>query len=147
MDTRIITKFIIRKQVHDVFEAIVDPVKIGNFWFSSSSERWGKGKMVTLRYEEYDAEGVINILEYEEDMKIVFLWGSEHGDETIVTIKLEEMEDKSTVIEINEAGLKEDDPDIVHKMVGQKEGWVYMLACLKSYLENGVNNMRASLVH
>lgn len=53
----------------------------------------------------------------------------------------------STIIEVKESGLKEDDPQIVNKMMGEKEGLVYMLSCLKAYLENGVTNSRASLIH
>jgi len=34
-----LTKIKILKPVNDVFEAFVDPKIIGNFWFSSSSER------------------------------------------------------------------------------------------------------------
>jgi uncharacterized protein YndB with AHSA1/START domain len=147
MDTQVTTKFKILKPVNEVFEAIVDPVKIGNFWFSSSSERWEQGKTVTLRYDEYNAEGVINVLEVEKDKKIVFSWGGEHDEETVVTIALKELDNTSTIIEVNESGLKEDDPEIVNKMLGQKEGWVYTLTCLKGYLENGINNLRASLIH
>lgn len=147
MNTQIITKFKILKSANEVFEAIVDPVKIGNFWFSSSSERWEQGKTITLRYDEYEAEGIINVLEVEESKKIVFSWGGEHGEETVVTITLEELDNLTTIIEINESGLKEDDPEIINKMMGQKEGWVYMLSCLKGYLENGANNLRASLIH
>lgn len=51
------------------------------------------------------------------------------------------------MIEITESGFKEDDPDLVAKLLGQKEGWVYMLSCLKAYLENGVKDLRASLIH
>ena len=69
------------------------------------------------------------------------------GGETVVTITLKELDATSTIIEVNETGLKEDDPEIVNKMMGQKEGWVYMLTCLKGYLENGVTNLRASLIH
>lgn len=130
-----------------MFEAIVDPVKIGNFWFSSSSERWEQGKSITLRYDEYEAEGVINVLEAEENKKIVFSWGGESDEETVVTITLKELDNTSTIIEVNESGLNEDDPEIVNKMLGQKEGWVYMLTCLKGYLENGVSDLRASLIH
>ena len=50
-------------------------------------------------------------------------------------------------IEVNESDLKEDDPEKVNKMIGQKEGWVYTLTCLKGYLENDVNTLRASLIH
>ncbi|MCM2534576.1 SRPBCC family protein [Neobacillus pocheonensis] len=145
MNTQVTTKLKINKPANEVFEAIVDPSKIGNFWFSSSSERWEQGKTVTLRYDEYNAEGAINVLEVENNKKIVFSWGG-YGQKTVVTITLKEA-DTSTIIEVNESGLKEDDPEIVAKMIGQKEGWVYTLTCLKGYMENGINTLRASLIH
>ncbi len=147
LDTQVTTKFKILKPTNEVFEAIVDPVKIGNFWFSSSSERWEQGKSVTLRYDEYEAEGVINVLEAEESKKIVFSWGAEHGEETVVTITLQELDNIRTIIEVTESGLREDDPEIVNKMMGQKEGCVYMLSSLKGYLEYAVKNLSAPLIH
>ncbi|MEK5104547.1 SRPBCC family protein [Cytobacillus sp. FSL M8-0252] len=147
MDTQVTTKFKIYKQTNEVFEAIVDPFKIGNFWFSSSSERWEQGKTITLRYDEYEAEGIIHVLEIEKNKKIVFSWGGESDEETVVIITLKELDNARTIIEVNESGLNEDDPEIVNKMLGQKEGWVYMLTCLKCYLENGVSDLRASLIH
>ncbi|MCM3388291.1 SRPBCC domain-containing protein [Ureibacillus chungkukjangi] len=147
MDTQITTKLEIRKSAGEVFEAIVDPMEIGNYWFSSSSERWEEGKAITLSYDEYEAEGVINILEIEENKKITFSWGEEAGEGTIVTITLNEVNPETTVIEVKETGLKESDPEVVNKMLGQKEGWVYTLTCLKAYLENGITGLRASLIH
>ncbi|PYF08411.1 SRPBCC domain-containing protein [Ureibacillus chungkukjangi] len=147
MDTQITTKLEIRKSAGEVFEAIVDPMKIGNYWFSSSSERWEEGKAITLCYVEYEAEGVINILEIEENKKITFSWGEEAGEGTIVTITLNEVNPETTVIEVKETGLKESDPEVVNKMLGQKEGWVYTLTCLKAYLENEITGLRASLIH
>ncbi|MCM3671771.1 SRPBCC family protein [Mesobacillus maritimus] len=147
MDTQVTTKFKIHKPTNEVFEAIVDPEKIGKFWFSSSSERWEQGKSVILRYDEYEAEGTIHVLEVEENKKIMFSWGGESDEETVVTITLKELGNASTIIEVNESGFNEDDPEIVNKMLGQKEGWVYMLTCLKGYLENDVSNLRASLIH
>ncbi|MGG6312603.1 hypothetical protein [Paenibacillus macerans] len=44
-----LTKMKISSPAHDVFEAFVDPHKIGHIWFSSSSERWEAGKRITLR--------------------------------------------------------------------------------------------------
>ena len=130
MDNQVSTKLKIRKPTSEVFEAIVDPVKIGNYWFSSSSERWEQGKSVTLRYDEYEAEGIINILEVEENKKIVFSWGEESNEKTVVTILLKELDHVNTIIEVNETGFNENNPEIVNKMLGQKEGWVYMLTCL-----------------
>lgn len=147
MNTEVTAKMKIHKPSNVVFEAIVDPKKIGNFWFSSSSERWEQGKKVILRYDEYKAEGVINVLELRENKKIVYSWGEEHNEATIVTIILNESDNGSTIIEVSESGLREEDPEVVNKMMGQKEGWVYMLSCLKCYVEHDINTIRASLIH
>jgi len=147
METVVTTKLKIKKPINEVFEAFVDPVKIGNFWFSSSSERWKEGKLITLRYDEYGAEGTIKVLEVERNKRIVFSWGAESNEETIVIITLKELEQVGTIIEVSESGFNEEDTEIVSKMLGQKEGWVYTLTCLKAYLENGVRNLRASLIH
>lgn len=75
MDSQVITKIKILKPANEVFEAIVDPEKIGNFWFSRSSERWVQDRTVTLRYDEYNAQGDIKVLEVKENKKIAFSWG------------------------------------------------------------------------
>lgn len=136
----------INKPANEVFEAFVDPAKIGNYWFSSSSERWEKGKKILLRYDEYGAEGFINIIELQENKQINFSWG-EQNDETVVTITLDVLDENSTIVKVSESGFKAEDPDIVTKMLGQKEGWIYMLSCLKGYLEHDIKDLRASLVH
>jgi len=136
-----VTKMNISKQAHDVFEAFVDPSKIGNFWFSSSSERWEAGETITLKYDEYNAQVEIEIVEIEDDYKIVFIGGEDHR----VTITLQPLNDESTVVEVVEEGFSEEDEQVIAKMLDNKEGWVYMLTCLKGYLEHGVS-LRASLV-
>ncbi|WP_155593895.1 SRPBCC family protein [Lysinibacillus cavernae] len=146
INTDVSTTLKINKPAQKVFEAIISPVEIGHYWFSSSSERWGEGKRITLKYDEYQAEGVITVLEMEANKKIVFAWGEEHGEVTMVTITLEESQSE-TIIKVVESGLNAHDPEIVAKMMGQKEGWVYTLTCLKGYLENGISSLRASLIH
>lgn len=141
MNTAITTKMRIYKPASEVFEAIVDPKKMGGYWFSSGTERVEQGKTITWKYEEYGAQGVIHVVEVQENEKIVFNWG-----ETTVTMTFHE-EDGNTIIQVTESGMKADDPDLVAKMLGQKEGWVYMLTCLKGYMENGIMTLRASLVH
>jgi uncharacterized protein YndB with AHSA1/START domain len=135
------TKLKILKPSNEVFEAFVDPSKIGKFWFSSSSERWEQGKTVTLRYDEYNAQGDIEVMEVDINKKIVFQWGEGH----IVTITLKELDNSSTIIEVNEEGFNENDGEAISELIDNKEGWVYMLTCLKGYLEYGVN-LRAALV-
>jgi len=137
-----LTKLKIEKPANEVFEVIVDPVKIGGFWFSSSSERWAEGKVITLRYDEYNAEGKIEIVKVEENRKIVF----RDFDEHVVTITLEEQNTLSTIIEVIEEGFDENDPELIEKLIDNKEGWVYALTCLKAYLEFDVTKLRAALV-
>ncbi|WP_284141042.1 SRPBCC domain-containing protein [Virgibacillus sp. LDC-1] len=146
MDTQVTTEIKILSPAPEVFEAFVDPDKIGGFWFSSSSERWEQGKTITIRYDEFETEGLIKVLEVEKNRKIVFSWGFEENDERDVTISLKELDNTSTIIEVIESGFKEEDPQIVDKMIGQKGGWVYALTCLKGYLENGATNLRASIL-
>lgn len=140
-----LTKFNILKPANEVFEAFVDPSKIGNFWFSSSSARWEKGKTVTLRYVEYDAQVDIVVMDIEINKKIVFQWG-DHGEEHIVTISLRDYGDSGTLIEVNEEGFEENEDELLSQLIDNKEGWVYMLTCLKGYLEFGVTHLRTGLV-
>jgi uncharacterized protein YndB with AHSA1/START domain len=137
-----ITKFKILKPANEVFEAFVDPSKIKNFWFSSSSERWEQGKVITLEYDLFDAQLNIEIVEIEENRKIAFKWGA-NGEGHIVRILLNNLDHESTIIEVIEEGFKEDDVD---QLLDNKEGWVFMLSCLKGYLEFGVDKLREGLV-
>lgn len=131
----IITKMEITAPASTVFEAFVDPKEIGGFWFSSSSKRWEPGKNIVLRYDEYDAEVEIKVKEVTTNENIEFQW----GDKT-VTINFESYDDK-TLVTTRESSF---DPSEVERILGQKEGWVYMLSCLKAYIEHGVQ-IRAGL--
>jgi uncharacterized protein YndB with AHSA1/START domain len=137
-----LTKMKILKPANELFEAFVDPSKIGNFWFSSSSKRWEQGKTITLRYDEYDAEGDIKVIEIVVNKKIVFEWGEGH----LVTITLSESNNASTIIEVNEEGFNENNDQLISILLDNKEGWVYALTCLKGYLEFGITKLRAGLV-
>ena len=140
-----LTKMKIFKPANEVFEAFVDPSKIGNFWFSSSSERWEQGKTISVRYDEYNAQLDIEVLEIEVNKKIVFRWGA-NGKGHIVTITLNEIDHSITIIEVNEDGFIENDAELIPQLLDNKEGWVFMLTCLKGYLEFGVNQLRGGLV-
>ncbi|WP_082232863.1 SRPBCC domain-containing protein [Halobacillus massiliensis] len=136
-----LSKMRIHKSADKIFEAFVDPELIGNFWFSSSSERWEEGKTITLRYEEYEAQGDIDIIELQEHKKIVFKSEDNHK----VTINFVQEDGNSTIVEVNEEGFEGSNENLMNELLDNKEGWVYMLACLKGYMEYGIN-LRAALV-
>ena len=145
MEIQVNTKLKIAKPVNEVFEALVDPTQMANYWFSSGSGRLEQDKTITWRYEEYNAEVELTVVEIQDNKKIVFKWGAP-GDEHVVTITLNELDHRTTVIEVNEKGWNESDEDLINNLLGNKEGWVYMLTCLKAYLENGSKNLRAAIV-
>jgi len=145
MEIQVDTKLKIAKPVSEVFEALVNPTLMANYWFSSGSGRLEQGKTITWRYEEYNAEVELTVVEIQENKNIVFKWGAP-GDEHLVTITLNELDHTTTVIEVNEKGWNENDVDLISNLLGNKEGWVYMLTCLKAYLENGSSNLRAAIV-
>lgn len=143
-----VTKMRIAKPASEVFEAIVDPAKMSNYWFSSGSARLEAGETITWRYEEYGAVVDIKVLEVEENKKIVFAGGA-NGEGNVVTIQLHKELDTnhaSTIIEVTESGFDENDENLIALLLDNKEGWVYMLTSLKAYMEFGVTNLRASLV-
>src|SRR5437588_429079 len=107
-----LTKFKLLKPAKDVFEAFVDPSKIGNFWFSTSSERWEQGKTITLRFDEYNAQVDIKVMQIEPNEKIVYKWGPTE-EEHVVTISLKELDSSNTIIEVNEEGFKENDDELI----------------------------------
>ncbi len=98
-----------------------------------------------MEYDEYDARLDIVVLEVEINKKIVFQWGA-NGDGHIVTITLKDLDQSSTIIEVSEEGFSEDDDELISQLLDNKEGWVFMLTCLKGYLEFGVTKLRGGLV-
>ena len=141
----ITSKMKIHKPVSEVFTAFVNPDQMANYWFSSGSNRLEQGKDINWNYVEYGAEVVIHVVEVKENNKIFFSWG-EGEQATHVQISL--IEDESgTIVEVIESGFNENNPELVHQLLDQKGGWIYMLTCLKGYLENGTTSLRASLVH
>jgi uncharacterized protein YndB with AHSA1/START domain len=146
MISEITSKMRIDKSTSEVFEALVDPEKIRNYWFSNSSGRLEEGKKITWLYQEYNAELIIKVVEVEQDKRIVYKWG-EGEHETTVTFYLRKEQNGSTVLDVTESGFNTNDPEIVNILLGQKEGWMYMLTCLKGYLENGISTLRGSLIH
>jgi uncharacterized protein YndB with AHSA1/START domain len=98
-----------------------------------------------LRYDEYNAQLDIKVIEVKLNKKISYIWGPTE-EEHIVTITLKEQENSNTIIEINEDGFAENDDVLLDKLVDNKEGWVFMLSCLKGYLEFGVTNLRTGLM-
>jgi len=127
----------ILKPAHEVFEAIVDPSKMNNYFISTSTGRMESAKTITWSWEDYDASHEIKVKDVEKDKLISFTWEGS-GGECLVVIAIEPKGENQTLIKITESDWPADFEG-AKKCMGQVEGWTHFLCCLKAYLEYGVN--------
>ncbi len=140
MENRILeikTALQILKPVNEVFEAIVDPLKMSNYFISKSSGRMEEGSELKWRFPEFDMEFPVRVGKIESNKYISFFWDMDRI-ELKVEISLTPKANNSTLVNITEKSREDDDAGIKWLM-GNTEGWANFLACLKAYLEYGIN--------
>lgn len=127
----------VQKPVHEVFEAIVDPSKMINYFISKSSGRLEEGKKIIWEFPEFEMQCPVRTGKIENDKYISFYWDSD-GIELFVEMTLTSKNHSSTVVTITEKS-RENDEAGIKWLMGNTEGWANFLACLKAYLEYGIN--------
>jgi len=132
----------ILKPVSEVFEAIVDPKKMSNYFISKSTGRMEEGRQLKWRFPEFDMEFPIRVGKIERDKYISFYWDID-GIELLVEIMLSSGDSTGTIVTITEKSRKNDEAGI-RWLKGNTEGWANFLACLKAYLEFGINLRKAA---
>jgi len=131
------TELQILKPVKEVFEAIVDPLKMSNYFIAKGSGRMEEGKEIMWKFPEFDEEFPIRTGKIEKDKYISFYWDIDEK-ELFVEITLTLRKDNSTLVTITEKSMKNDEAGIKW-LKGNTAGWSNFLACLKAYLEYGIN--------
>ena len=127
----------IQKPVHEVFEAIVDPEILAKYFIMEGSARLEEGAIIRWQFPEFDYQFMIRVSRIKDDKNISFYWADIKGSLTLVEIKLSE-ENGSTFVRISEKERKNSQSGL--KWLKQNtEGWTNFLACLKAYLEYGIN--------
>lgn len=125
------------KPASEVFEAIVDPEKMSNYFISWGSGRMEEGRKLSWRFPEFDEEYPIRVGRIEKDQYVSFYWEMD-GIELFIEITLDPKEPGKTKITITEKS-RENDEAGINWLKGNTEGWANFLACLKAYLEYGIN--------
>ena len=123
----------IQKPIDEVFEGIVNPAKMTKYFISESTGRLESGKEVIWKFPEFDETFPVNEIKIEANRSISFVW----DPKTTVTITLEKSSDNSTIIRVNENG-KELNEANLKWVLENTEGWANFLACMKAYLEHGI---------
>jgi uncharacterized protein YndB with AHSA1/START domain len=138
MNLHVEVEHIILKPVTEVFEAIINPDIMCNYFLSSGSGQLEEGKTITWKWEDVGAELPISVKSVNENQRsLSFLW-SASGVETLVTIKLITINDTATKVKVCETGW-EITEEGMQRYGQQIQGWVDMLTCMKAFLEFGIN--------
>ncbi|MCS4434586.1 SRPBCC domain-containing protein [Aquiflexum gelatinilyticum] len=127
----------IQKPVSEVFEAIVDPKHMTQYFISESSGRMVEGKTVFWSFPEFEGTDPIQVKKIETDKLIIFSWKIETFDH-LVEIILESRKDNDTLVTVQEKE-RPNNPSGIKWLMGNTEGWTNFLCCLKAYLEHGIN--------
>jgi uncharacterized protein YndB with AHSA1/START domain len=136
-DLRVETVLKIMEPAHEVYESIVDPKKMSNYFISKGSGRLDEGMPVTWTWDDVNMQGEVRPGKIEPD-KFISFWGSPTGEETFTEIRLNAVEPSATVVKINETGWERTDEGIA-MLARETQGWTGFLWGLKAYLEHGIN--------
>ena len=128
----------IGKPAEQVFEAIINPEKMKNYFISESSGFMEEGKTIIWRFPEFDMDIPVRVGKITKDKFISFYWNGSDNQELLVEISLETQANNSTVVRIIEGNMEISDTGITW-LISNTEGWAGFLACLKAYLEYGIN--------
>ena len=128
----------IAKPVHEVYEAIIDPQKMSNYFIAGGSDIMSAGKTITWKFPEFDDQFDIKVLAVKEDEAVTFQWEGVKGHFTDVNITLGERPGSTTLVTVTEGKLDNNDEGIKW-LSGNSFGWSNFLACMKAYLEYNIN--------
>lgn len=127
----------ISKPASEVYAAIVDPGKMSNYFISKSSGPMEPHAKLEWQFPEFDIKVPVRVGELREPEYISYYWDGEDGKELLVEMQLVPKGEATQVI-VTEKSMENNEAGIA--WLGRNtEGWANFLACLKAYLEYGIN--------
>lgn len=127
----------VQKPINEVYQAIVDPNQMVHYFISKSTGPMEEGKTVWWEFPEFEESYPVRIGNLIPDEFISFSWDIGEKELT-VEITLIPQNNGSTLVKIIEKEM-DNDQDGINWLKGNTEGWANFLACLKAYLEYGIN--------
>lgn len=125
---------LIRKPVHEVFEAFIDPTITTKFWFTKSSGRLEKGRRIRWEWEMYGVSSELDVKEIEQNKRILI----QFDDETTAEWLFTQRESKGTFVEIKNYGFKGNLTEIANQVIDSTGGYTIVLCGLKALLEHNI---------
>lgn len=120
-----------------VFEAIVNPDKMSNYFISKGSGRMEEGQTLMWKFPEFEGSFPVSVGKVVQNRSITYSWDHNHREHE-VTFTLEPAGENQTVVTAAETGALNDEAGLTW-LKSNTEGWANFLACLKAWLEYGIN--------
>jgi uncharacterized protein YndB with AHSA1/START domain len=95
------------------------------------------GKQIIWKFPEFEFEFPVRVDKTTQAEYISFYWDVE-GKETHVEVTLKSLGESSTLVSITEKNM-ENNAAGLKWLQGNTAGWANFLACLKAWLEYGIN--------
>jgi uncharacterized protein YndB with AHSA1/START domain len=131
------TSMLIRRPVHDVYEAFVDPTVTTRFWFTRSTGRLDQHDHLRWEWDTYDVHSDVEVVEIVPDRRIVITWSGYQARER-VEWAFTDRRDGTTYLTIEHSGFAGEPDELVEQVVSGTEGFAYTLAGAKAWLEHGI---------
>lgn len=131
-------EMLIRRPVTLVFEAFIDPKVTSKFWFSSGSGKLEVGKTVQWKWEMYGFSLNVTVKIVEPNRRIVVNWSGAGQPPTTVEWVFRPRDDGTTYVTVINYGFQGDLEQVANQAIGSTEGFSFLLAGAKAWLERGV---------
>lgn len=137
----------IAKPVAEVFEAVVNPDHLSQFFTTGGAKgRLEAGSVVTWDFHDFPGAFPVKVVSVVPNRSVVLNWGA--GDDaaegeklvdhdTTVTMTFEDLQDGRTLVSITEEGWR-DTPKGLNCSYRNCEGWTGMLFAMKMWVEHGL---------
>jgi len=131
------TGMLIRKPIHEVFEAFADPAVTTKFWFTRSTGKLEKGKTVEWTWDMYNVSSQVEVKELIPHQKIRIEWGGKNEERTRVEWSFRSVAEH-TFVDIRMYGFTGEGSELLKKVTGSVGGFCWVLAGAKAWLEFGI---------
>ncbi|MBV8251288.1 MAG: SRPBCC domain-containing protein [Chitinophaga sp.] len=128
----------ISRPIATVFQAIVDPNEMSNYFIETGTGKLEAGNTVTWKFPEFADKIPVKVLTVHAPVSIIFEWEGAPGNQLKVDIQLEDRGGNSTVVKVTEGDMPNTDAGLKW-LRGNTEGWANFLACMKAWLEYGIH--------
>lgn len=127
----------IAKPVVEVFDAIVDPDKLSGYFTTIGG---ASGPLVTGTTVRWWDLVDMNVVEVVPNRLIHLQWppNGTHPEPVDIRMEFDVLDDGATLVTISESGYP-DGAAALKTTYSTCSGWTHMLACLKAWIEYGIN--------